>query len=127
VAGFLLDENLPPAFAQGFRLLGLDVLSVGDAGAPPRGSTDQAIVDWCIQNDRVLVTRDRGRKNREMINLLRQTNVSVVLLAQGTSNEQFVRQFVRRYDRLMDELAAALRRGGAQRRRMSANGRLESL
>ena len=127
MSGFLLDENLPSRFAEGFTLLGLDVAAVGRPGAPPKGSLDRAVVDWCVNNEAVLVTKDRGRKNREMIELIRTTRVSVVMVPEKMTLDEFVRQFVRRYDSMFTDALRAINRGGSYRRRMTAGGRIETL
>jgi len=84
-------------------------------------------VAWCVTSERVLVTRDRGRKNKEMLNLIRTTSVSVVMLSSSMTNDEFVRHFVRRCDVMSDEYARGLTRGRSYRKRMSPGGRLESL
>jgi hypothetical protein len=58
---FLLDENLTPryrkALLQRERLL--IVWHVGLPGAPPKGTLDPVILDWCEANEFVLVTNNR--------------------------------------------------------------------
>jgi hypothetical protein len=127
VNGFLLDENLPKRFAEGFTLLALEVKAIGQADTPTTGSSDAAVVQWCLDNDYVLVTKDRGRKNREMIELIRTTRVSVVMIPDRMPLPDFVRQFIRRYDGMRSDAERATARGGSFRRRMSAAGRLERL
>jgi hypothetical protein len=54
----LADENLPAAVVSGMRrrLPGLDLVTVQELAF--RGRTDPVLVDWCIQEGRVLVTQD---------------------------------------------------------------------
>jgi len=58
--GYLIDENLSPAYCA--QLLYheplLEVLRVGDVGAPARGTQDPEILKWCEQNNFILVTKD---------------------------------------------------------------------
>ena len=57
---YLIDENLSPAYrAQLFYHEPLlEVLRVGDVGAPARGTQDPEILKWCEQNNFILVTKD---------------------------------------------------------------------
>lgn len=127
MAGFLLDENLPPAYSDGLQLLGFDVLAIDRGLAPRKGASDEEVIEWCIAEERVLVTRDRGRKNPEMLRLLARTYVSALMLMQSMSNAQFVRNFVQKYDTMTADHGQAIRRGGAYRRKMHPGGRLQSL
>lgn len=58
---YLLDENVNPLFRMELlrREPKLVVWKVGDAGAPPRGTPDPAILRWCEENDFILVTNNR--------------------------------------------------------------------
>ena len=57
---YLIDENLSPAYRA--QLLDreplLEVLRVGDVGAPARSTQDPEILKWCEQNNFILVTKD---------------------------------------------------------------------
>ena len=44
MAGFLLDENLPPGFADGLQLLGMDVTAISRGAAPPKGASDEEVI-----------------------------------------------------------------------------------
>ena len=57
---YLIDENLSPAYrAQLFdREPLLEVLRVGDEGAPARSTQDPEILKWCEQNNFILLTKD---------------------------------------------------------------------
>jgi uncharacterized protein with PIN domain len=117
---FLLDENLPRRLAEGLRLCTFDVYAVGDGSGPPTGSTDEEVVAWCLQHAAVLVTADAGRKNPEMVNLLRARAVRVMLVPMGMPPRDFVTAFVSRHPRVAEDAA----RGRACRYRMGKNGRL---
>jgi len=58
---YLLDENMDQAFKAQLlrRQPQLVVWSVGDPGAPPRGTLDPAILYWCEDNNFILVTNNR--------------------------------------------------------------------
>jgi hypothetical protein len=65
--GILCDEsthgNLAKAFHRRTRLGELpavDVLRVGEPGAPPFGTLDPDLLMWCEENDRILVSDDRN-------------------------------------------------------------------
>ncbi|HEY1011915.1 MAG TPA: DUF5615 family PIN-like protein [Herpetosiphonaceae bacterium] len=57
----LLDENLAKALQHAItsRAPELDVLRVGDPGAPPTGTLDPDILRWLEQEQRLLVTNNR--------------------------------------------------------------------
>ena len=59
---YLLDENLPALYRTQLtrRAPQLVVWMIGDPGAPPRGTKDPFILDWCAQQDFVLVTNNRA-------------------------------------------------------------------
>lgn len=124
MVAFLFDENVPQRsdLARGLTLCTFEVFAVGDPPAPPRGSGDETVVDWCVGRQAVLVTADHGKKNREMMPLLRGRSVRVLLVPPGMTAREFVIQFVRRNARIEDD--AARRR--ACRYRMGRNGGLSA-
>ena len=58
---FLLDEHINRAIQRQLRRLDvrIDVLAIGDSGAPDAGAPDPDILDWLERNSYVLVTRNR--------------------------------------------------------------------
>lgn len=58
---FLIDENTSRTLADQLRRLApdIDVLLVGDEGAPPRGTLDPEILCWCERAEYCLITRNR--------------------------------------------------------------------
>lgn len=58
---YLLDENVNPLSRAELlkREPNLVVWKVGDPGAPPRGTPDPAILQWCEENAFILVTNNR--------------------------------------------------------------------
>jgi hypothetical protein len=63
---FLIDEHLLGALADAIErynhsaLTPIDALSVGDPGAPPRGTDDVDLLRWAAREQRVMVTRDQS-------------------------------------------------------------------
>lgn len=59
---FLIDENLTHDIVVGVRKRdpSIDILRVGDPGAPPKGTPDPAILDFCETEQRILVTNNRA-------------------------------------------------------------------
>jgi len=58
---FLVDENMRRAIVDGVRYRNgaIDILHIGDPGAPPINTLDPAILLYCEQTHRMLVTNDR--------------------------------------------------------------------
>ena len=56
---FLIDENLTASIAEPFTAKGFLTAYVGDI-SELRGKPDEVIFDYAVQNDAVIVTRDRG-------------------------------------------------------------------
>ena len=65
---YLIDENLSPQYRTQLRKHepSLEVLRVGDEGAPARGSQDPGILKWCEQNEFSLVTNDRNTMSKHL-------------------------------------------------------------
>jgi predicted nuclease of predicted toxin-antitoxin system len=80
VLPLLLDEGLPPAVAHALYTLGLVVWAVGDPGAPVRKSSDEVNCAWCAENNAVLVTNDRGKKDRTIFDHLAQQHVHAIFV-----------------------------------------------
>ena len=55
---FLFDANMPPSLAEALRLLGKEVLHVGDIEGLGRGAPDQLIVNFAGENGYYVVSRD---------------------------------------------------------------------
>lgn len=68
IDGFLLDENLPKWWRR--AIIGLRaqivVWAVGDGAAPPLGTLDPAILDWCERFRFALVTDNRRTMPRHL-------------------------------------------------------------
>ena len=76
----LLDEGLPPQVATALSILDLQAKAVGQPEAPPRASGDSVNCEWCRTNRSVLVTNDRGKKDKEIHNLLVQHRVHAIFV-----------------------------------------------
>jgi len=59
---FLLDEHIPRAIQRQLRRQhsDLEILAIGDSGAPPVGTSDPDILNWVEQNNYILVTENRS-------------------------------------------------------------------
>ena len=59
---FLIDEDLSPDYVRELRRYdaALDVLRVGDVGAPPFSTLDPDILLYCEREQRALVTENRS-------------------------------------------------------------------
>ena len=59
---FLPDENVNRAVQRQLQRLDreIEVLSIGDEGAPAAGSADPYILKWIEQNNYILVTENRS-------------------------------------------------------------------
>lgn len=58
---YLLDENLPPQWRRPLLRLAptLVVRYIGEPGTPARQSPDSLLLQWCEDNDFILVTNNR--------------------------------------------------------------------
>jgi hypothetical protein len=59
---FLLDEHMNRAIHRQLRRQhpGLEVIALGDPGAPPSGTSDPDILNWIEENSHILVTENRS-------------------------------------------------------------------
>ena len=53
---FLADEHIELSIVTGLKLLGIDIISINEAGK--RGSDDEEILSFAKENDRIVITRD---------------------------------------------------------------------
>jgi hypothetical protein len=85
VKPLLLDEGLYPQVATALRTVEWPAVAVGQEaeGAPPRSTGDggDALnIRWCKDHDAILVTNDRGRRDRQIHNLLAQARVHAIFV-----------------------------------------------
>jgi predicted nuclease of predicted toxin-antitoxin system len=85
---FLLDENIHPGVAEAAWELELDVVSVHDVRR--RGRSDYEQLEFAAEQDRVLVTRNRGDYLHWTREFYRagQPHRGVLLLEGGLPNDQ---------------------------------------
>jgi hypothetical protein len=76
----LLDEGVSPSAAEALAALGLPVFAVGGAEAPALESTDDENCAWCADCGAVLVTHDRGRKDKAIHVAIRRHGVGVIFV-----------------------------------------------
>lgn len=76
----LLDEGAFSSLVGPMRDLGLDVWTPGDQGAPPKGSPDEANCAWCAKKGAILVTTDRGKKDRTIHGALAKHGVGALFM-----------------------------------------------
>jgi predicted nuclease of predicted toxin-antitoxin system len=76
----LPDEGLPRSVAEALRAVDIDAYAIGDVNAPSRSSTDEENIRWCSETGRVLVTNDRGRRDRVILSLLNQHHVHALFV-----------------------------------------------
>jgi predicted nuclease of predicted toxin-antitoxin system len=76
----LIDEGLPAGIAEALRAVEVDALAWGDVGAPSKGSPDDTNVPWCANQNRLLVTNDRGKKDRIILSLLNRHHVHALFV-----------------------------------------------
>lgn len=109
---FLLDENIPAAFAEALRLIGYNTVSNKEVNL--KGAIDPAVIEFCGDKGLVWVTRDvEARKKAAYVGLVQKRRVSAVFIhspqaKRWTMKEQFevivkhLRTLEGRYDRASD-------------------------
>ena len=67
---FLLDEHINRAIQRQLRRQapGIEILAIGDPGAPSAGMSDQDILNWIEENQYILVTENRSTMPRHLSN-----------------------------------------------------------
>jgi hypothetical protein len=98
---FLCDENTAPALIAAMKQLvaTIDIMRVGDPGAPPRGTTDPDLLIACAALGRVLITRDRQSMPRHLVNHFAAGHhtAGVILLRRGLTYGQYAGEIVNRW------------------------------
>jgi hypothetical protein len=125
VLPLLFDEGLPPAVAQALRCLDLTAWAIGENGAPARSSSDEINCQWCESRGAVLVTNDRGKKDRTIFDSIAQHHVHAIFVHNDlrTRAPHYLLRAMLIAEERMDELAA--RRHGLLAHRLTRSGRLE--
>ena len=125
VLPLLFDEGLPPDVAEALSTLGWMARAVGHPGAPQRQSADETNCEWCRSNGAVLVTTDRGRRDRTIFDHLSQLGVHAIFVHNDLrlAAPHVLARAVRVAESQMDHIARShvlrhrLRRGGGLERR----------
>jgi hypothetical protein len=86
----LFDQGLPGGVGMATALcaLGLEAYCVGGDEAPPTGSPDEDNCRWCSEHKAILITHDRGKKDREILEVLDQHQVGVILVLKDLRSKQ---------------------------------------
>jgi hypothetical protein len=119
------DQGLPGGVgtATALAALGLEANGVGGVGAPPNGSSDDENWRWCAENGAILVTHDKGKKDKEIIKVLDQHKVGVILVLKDLRSMpayHLVRALLNAEGK-MDQIATGKKR---LRHTLKASGRL---
>ena len=58
---YLIDENISPVYPKQIRCREPSIIIkvVGEPETPPKGTLDPEILDWCEENNFVLITNNR--------------------------------------------------------------------
>jgi predicted nuclease of predicted toxin-antitoxin system len=90
--GFLLDENVPRRLARAFRAAGYCCWAVRDVRLG--GASDPAVLQYCLQAELVLVSRDRALwTNPAYKNMVKQLPGFVVLASPKAKNRSVKEEF----------------------------------
>jgi hypothetical protein len=98
---FLFDECTTPALIDGLRLQepGIDILRIGDPGAPPSGTLDPDLLLTAEASGRVLVTNDRKTMPAHLTDhfVAGHHTAGVMLLRQGFPLGHYIQEILMRY------------------------------
>ena len=85
---FLIDENINRAIQRQLRrqVPELEILAIGDPGAPPAGMADEGILPWIEENQYILVTENRSTMPKHLSNPPRSARMPRESLRQGDSH-----------------------------------------
>ncbi len=109
---------------MGLAALELSAHAVGQPGAPAKQSPDETNCQWCQRNGAVLVTQDRGKKDKTIFSLLATYHVDAIFVHDELRNAppHILAKALLRAEGEMDQLA-----GGRSliQRRLRPSGKLE--
>jgi hypothetical protein len=98
---FLWDEHVDPAIIAAMQQLapGIDVILVGDPGAPPRQTPDPDLLIAGEALGRVLVSKDKKSMPRHLINHFAsgRHTAGVILLREGFSIGRYAQEIVNQW------------------------------
>lgn len=120
----LIDEGLPHRVAEALRAVEIDALAIGDPQSPPRGSSDETNVEWCAKQGRLLVTNDRGKKDRVILGVLNQHHVHALFVYDDLRAAP-PHHLLRALLRAEDALDQAVKRRGLISARLRPTGKID--
>ena len=110
----LFDQGLPGGVkvSSALNALGLEAHTVGSDSAPPTGSADEINCEWCANNGAVLVTHDRGKGDREILEMLDQHKVGAIIVLKDLRSKpaHFLARALLIAEPKMDQIAASNKR-----------------
>lgn len=93
---FLFDENIDPVLAQRLRTVyaGIDILLVGQIGAPAKGASDPDLLAFAQKTGRILVSFDKASLPRHLGDWFRAggQTAGVALMRQGYPWARYVQE-----------------------------------
>jgi predicted nuclease of predicted toxin-antitoxin system len=95
-----LDENLSPQHASELRAEGDDAVAVLEVGLS--GATDEQVLRFAVENDRVLVTLDADFAN--VIRFPPEQTLGIIRLKVHPATEDGIRQAIRRALLFLDNI-----------------------
>lgn len=120
----LIDEGLPASVAAALAALELSAHAVGQPGAPGRQSPDEINCQWCQRNGAVLVTQDRGKRDKTIFSFLATYRVHAIFVHDELRNKpvHILAKALLLAEGEMDQLADGR---GLIQRRLRPKGKLE--
>jgi len=98
---FLFDECTWPALIDGLRLQepGIDILRIGDAGAPPPHTPDPDLLLAAEAMGRAMVSNDKSSMPRHLVDhfVAGHHTAGVLLMRQGFSLGRYIQEILTRY------------------------------
>ncbi len=98
---FLFDECTAPALIDGLRLQepNIDILRVGDAGAPPLHTPDPDLLLAAEATGRVFVSNDKSTMPPHLVGhyAAGHHTAGVLLMRQGFSLGQYIQEILKRF------------------------------
>lgn len=122
----LFDECVPPQVADALRNVDFETFSIGDDHAPERGATDEENVRWCRERGAVLITKDWGRKNKVILDLLASHQVHAIFVPESL-NKRPGKQLLRALLSCEEQLESLLSGKKTVRHRVNKSGTLKPL
>jgi Domain of unknown function (DUF5615) len=122
----LFDQGLFPSVARALRELSLEALAVGEPGAPAEGSSDADNCKWCSDTGAILVTNDRGKKEKDILDALAEYHVHALFIYKDlrAGPPHRLAGALLAAEQRMDDVVSRPR-GGLLRHKLKPGGRIE--